>query len=117
MRTSWAVVVVSAAVAVVSGCPEPEPEFEPGCITINDATEGFKLLSDALSQASAGDTVRLCSKEFRQPVVIDRDVVLEGEGMDETVIRDRPGGPPGLDREVLPEAGGRPGAGPVGDGP
>jgi nitrous oxidase accessory protein NosD len=82
------------------GCPGETPDddsaaadddddattFEPGCITVNGEQPGFAHLQDAIHTASSGDMIELCEGTFAGAVVVDRPVVILGQGTGDTTL-------------------------------
>lgn len=60
--------------------------YEEGCITVNGEQPGFAHLQDAIHTASPGDLVELCDGVFDGAVVVDRSLVIQGQGPGATTL-------------------------------
>ncbi len=100
MPSPYGLLALLAALMMLPGCPteagdddsaggdddDDTVSYEEGCITVNGEQPGFAHLQDAIHTASAGDTIELCGGSFDGAIVVDRSVVIQGQGPGETTL-------------------------------
>lgn len=68
--------------AVLGGCHGGHGG-EPACINV-DGDGDYSTITDALADATAGQTINICAIQLEETVTVDKDVTLLGAGKTET---------------------------------